>query len=254
MRVSAPRKQISTLRRGFLLLLVGLSLSALLFGQELVDEVAAVVEGEVITFSDLQWFVHYRNMQVPEEASARRDFNLNMLNQLIDQKVIAIEAEKTPFIHITNADIEARIQAYRQQFPSQEAFEKQLAEMEMNRRDLREMVRRQLAVNDFVELRFKPFVIVMPEEIRNYYENEFVPQLKKSSQPVPKLADVEESIRQILIERQTNEELDRWLQSARSKADVQILLFRTPPTGANLPPSLQKEPTQESVPYPPKPR
>jgi hypothetical protein len=203
--------------------------------QTVADQVAAVVENEVISLSDLQWFVRYRGLQVPQEPQARRDFYLNMLEEVINQKVISREAEQTPIIQIYAEDVQARINAYRNQFPSQEAFEERLAQMEMSMSDLRQLVRRQLAVNEFVEVRFKPFIIVMPDEIEAYYRQELVPQLEEQNLPLVDPALVEESIRDILTERKTTTELERWLRSARRKADVSVLLYRDPPTAPNLP-------------------
>jgi parvulin-like peptidyl-prolyl isomerase len=210
-------------------------------GLVVVDQVAAVVENDVITLSDLQWFVRYRGLQVPGEPEAKRNFYLNMLEEVVDQKVISQEAEQTPIIQITSEDVEARINAYRNQFPSEEAFQDRLAQMEISMGDLRQLVRRQLAVNEFVEVRFKPFIIVMPNEIEEYYREEFVPQLEEQNLPAIDLQVVEESIRDILTERKTNAELERWLRSARRKADVRIMLYRDPPTAPNLPRALLGE-------------
>jgi hypothetical protein len=203
-----------------------------------VDQVAAVVENDVITLSDLHWFVRYRGLQVPEGATSKRDFYLEMLNEVINQKVISQEAEQTPIINISSEDVRFRIEAYRNQFPSQEAFEARLVQMEMSLGDLRQLVRRQLAVNEFVEVRFKPFIIVMPDEIEAYYRDEFIPQMEEQNLPPIDLLVVEEAIRDILTERKTNTELERWLRSARRKADVRVLLYRDPPTAPNLPRSL----------------
>jgi hypothetical protein len=59
---------------------------------------------------------------------------------------------------------------------------------------------------------------------------------------------VEESIRQILTEQRTNEELERWLRTARRRARVTNLLFQENVYGPNLPPGLAKDTKVQKVP------
>jgi len=217
---------------------------------EIVDQVAAVVEGEVITLSDLKWLIEFRGFQVPEDEQERRDFYLTVLNQIIEQKLIAMEAEQTPMVEVTADEVEAQIAAYKQRFPTEEAFQQRLVEMQTSLQEFRQIIRRQVAVNKFIEARFKPFIIVLPNEIEEYYRETLVPQLEKLNQPIPALEVVEESIRQILTEQQTNEELERWLRTARQRATVTTLLFRQNPFAPNLPPSLTKETELQKVPIP----
>ncbi len=204
------------------------------------DQLAASVDDEVITLSDLRWIAEYRNLKVPEDEAGRKKFYLTLLDQLIEQKIIAMEAAQTPIIEVTAEEVENQIKAYQSQFPNPEAFRQKLRQMEISEPEFRQMIRRQLSVNEFVESRFKPFIIVLPTEIEEYYRQTLLPQLQGSSQPVPPLETVEESIRQILTEDKTNQELDRWLRSARRKSRIINLLFRENPYAPNLPEALGK--------------
>lgn len=211
---------------------------------EIVDQIAAVIgngEPEVITFSDLQILVRYRGLDVPQDPQERREFYREKLEELINQKIIAREAEQTPGVHVEPEEVERQIEAFKQRFPSEDAFQKKLQESQMTVEDLYELFRRQLMVSEFIQVRFEPFVIVLPDQIQAYYGTELVPELRRQGQPIPRLELVEESIRQILIERETSRELERWVTSARRKADVQILLFRQPPMSPNVPKNFLKE-------------
>ncbi len=215
---------------------------------DVVDQIAAVVDEEVITFSDLQWLIDFRGFDVPDDPQQRRDFYLSILDQVIDQKLIAMEAEQTPIITITDQDVEAQIAAYKKRFASEEEFRKKLAEMQMSLYEFHQLIRRQLAVNEFIEKRFKPFIIVLPNDIEQYYREQFLPKLKELNQPIPALEVVEESIRQILTEQRTNEELERWLRTARRRARVTNLLFQENKFAPNLPPGLAKDTKLQKVP------
>jgi hypothetical protein len=107
--------------------------------------------------------------------------------------------------------------------------------MEMARRDLEELIQRQLAVLSFVKVRFEPFIIVVPEQIQAYYEEELVRELEGTESTPPPLELVEEQIRQILTIEGTNREMDNWVQSARRKARIELLLFREPSQSPNVP-------------------
>jgi hypothetical protein len=120
--------------------------------------------------------------------------------------------------------------------------------MQMSPYEFRQLIRRQLAVNEFIEKRFKPFIIVLPNDIQQYYQEQFLPKLKELNQPIPPLDVVEESIRQILTEQRTNDELERWLSTARRRARVTNLLFRQNTFAPNLPPDLTKDTKLQKVP------
>lgn len=208
---------------------------------EIVDRVAAVVNEQVITLSDLLWAIRYRGVPIPDDPTARRDFLLDNLTELVEQKLIAREASQTPGIQVTAEDVDNRIAAYRAQFPDEKAFSEHLSRMEMTRSDLRELVSRQLAVLQFLKVRFEPFIIILPDQIQEYYEQELVPELRSGGQTPPPLEVVEEQIRQILTLERTNTELNRWVGNARRKADVEILLYRNPEWLPNIPSELADE-------------
>ncbi len=201
-----------------------------------VDQVAATVNGDVITLSDVQWLIQYRRIPLPGDEQARQRLYRQTLQQLIEQKLIASESVQTPGIQILDEEINRRIAAYRMQFPSEQAFQENLAAMEMSMDDLRELVRRQLAVLKFVKLRFEPFIIALPDEIREYYESQVLPEFEQGGGEAPPLSTLEEEIRQILTLQKTNDEVDNWVRGAIAKAKVEVLLLREPSTLPNVPP------------------
>ncbi len=212
------------------------------------DQVAAVVETEVITLSELLWLVRYRNMELPEDEEGRKDFLLRLLDQLIDQKLAAGEVKETLVIRASDREVQAQLQAYRDRFSSNREFQERLKQMEMTLDDLTDLVRRQLAVLKFVKMRFEPFVVVLPDQIAHYYEDEFLTRLERQGLPVPSLPLVEEQIREILTLRRANLAMERWLRATRAKAQVEILLFREPSRAPNLPPGLRGSLSLQPVP------
>lgn len=207
-----------------------------------VDRVAAVAEGGVITLSDLRWLIRYKGYDVPAATDSRDAFLRTILEQIVDQTLIAAEASRTPGIRIEAEDIERQVAAYRERFDTEEDFQEQLDRLDMDAEDLRDLIQRELAVLRFVKLRFEPFVIVLPDEIQRYYDQELTPELRRGGQEPPRIGLVEEQIRQILSVQQTTEEVDRWVQERRRTASVSILLFRSGPLQGDLPDSLVSVP------------
>ena len=105
-------------------------------GGEVVDQVAALVEGEVITLSEVQQLVQYKGWQISEEPDERRNLYLTVLDQIINQKLISREAQHTPGIQISEDDVARQLQAYRRRFSSQDQFQEQLELMEMTEWEL----------------------------------------------------------------------------------------------------------------------
>lgn len=208
---------------------------------EVVDQVAALVEGEVITLSEVQQLVQYKGWQISEEPDERRSLHLTVLDQIIDQKLISREAQQTPGIQISQDDVDQQLQAYRRRFSSQDQFQEKLESMEMTESTLRDLIRRELTVWRFVQTRFEPFIIVMPPQIQEYYDEILVPELAQTGAPLPALELVQQQIREILILERTNQEMDRWVKNMRDKAQVKVLLFRATPSSPNLPQELLEE-------------
>ena len=149
------------------------------------DQVAALVEGEVITLSEVQQLVQYKGWQISEEPDERRNLYLTVLDQIINQKLISREAQHTPGIQISEDDVSRQLQAYRRRFSSQDQFQEQLESMEMTESTLRDLIRRELTVWKFVQTRFEPFIIVMPAQIQKYYDEILGARISTDRRPSP---------------------------------------------------------------------
>lgn len=206
----------------------------------LVERIAATIDEDVITLTELNWFVRFRGFAVPDDPEGERQLQEAVLEQLINQSVVFRESEKTPFVKVTVDELDRYLSQYAGRFSGDEGLAAELLRLGFGVAELRELLRRQLAVNKFVELRFEPFVIVLPDEIQEYYEQTYSTDLQEQGQTPPPLELVEETIREILSVSKTTEQLESWLNSARRRYEIQLLLFRDPVFAPNLPPSLQQ--------------
>lgn len=225
-----------------LLILLALWLFGMAASQgETVDRVVAEVGEQVMTLTEVKWQIGLHNYPKPETEADMRHLYRDVLDQLINQELIARDISKTPFVEVTDSELERFFQGYLKRFESREAFEAKLTELGMTETDLRRILRRELAVNKFIELRFEPFVIILPDDIEEYYRTEYVPELEKEGQPIPDLSVVREMIRQILSVRRTTVQLEEWIGNARSRTKIRESLFPQHLDMPNLPPRFEEE-------------
>jgi hypothetical protein len=86
---------------------------------------------------------------------------------------------------------------------------------------LRQLVARQFMVLTFVDERLGPRVFVDLEDIRGYYDQTFVPEMRRRGATPSPLQQVREKIRAVLKQERLNEEIESWTEELRRRADVE---------------------------------
>ncbi len=194
--------------------------------QEVVDQIVAVVNGrELITYSDLLWQLA---LQPAVSLDNPRSEDLNRALQLvIDQRLISQEAEKLPTIAPKPEEIQAEITDLIKHFPSREEFYARLGRVGLGQdsEQLREIVRQRVAINNYLEFRFRSFTVVSQQEVNDYYRDVYVPRLRRQSPGliIPKLEAASKEIENELIERKVASDTDAFLEDARTNAELVIL-------------------------------
>jgi hypothetical protein len=186
----------------------------------LVDRIVAAVDDDPILASDLARVMRLglageRFAGESDDAFARR-----VLDRLIEQRLRFHEVDRFGAGQVSVGEIEATAEEIRSRFPTEEAFRQSLAEVDLTETGLSQLIARQLAILAYVDERLGARVFVSLEEIRAHYEAELAPALAAEGQPVPPIEAVREQIRAVLRERRLNEEIERWTEELRRKADV----------------------------------
>ncbi|MEO7795414.1 MAG: hypothetical protein ABIV06_11640 [Thermoanaerobaculia bacterium] len=194
----------------------------------LVDRVVAVVDEDPILNSDIERVL--RLGLVPEIAGEQvADERRRALDMAIEQKLRLHEVDRFGFEESPLAAVDRQMEETRSRFPSEEAFRAELLRLGLDETALRQLLARQLSVLAYVEERLGPRVFVSVDDIGHYYDEELLPELRKNGAgpgDIPALDSVRESIRAVLRERRLNDEIDRWTDDLRSKADVVDYLDR----------------------------
>lgn len=222
------RRFASALRLTPLLLLL---FSFLLFpssssAQEVVDKMVAVINGrELITYTDLLWQLALEP-NVPLDRPRSEDLN-RALQLQIDQRLISQEAEKLPTITPKPEEIDAAIADLIKHFASKAEFYERLARVGLGEdsEQLRELVRRRVAIDNYLTFRFRSFAVVTQKEVADYYRDVWVPRRRRQNpgRIVPKLEEVFAEVEKELTESKVESDVDAFLEDARGRAEITIV-------------------------------
>jgi hypothetical protein len=196
----------------------------------------AVVDEDPILASEMERVVALGFVQ-PKPGEADTAFRRRILDDLIEQRLRFHEIDRYGFEQVPVDLIEKSVADIRARFPNDEAFRKALRDLGLTQQALRQLVARQLMVLTHVEEQLGPRVFVSLDDITQYYRNVLTPEMQKQRQPVPPLDDVREQIRTVLKEQRLNQELDKWTEELRRKADIHVY-FDKPP--GDLPPVIKR--------------
>jgi hypothetical protein len=92
--------------------------------------------------------------------------------------------------------------------------------------NFQKMMRQRVAIEKYIDFRFRSFVIVTEEEEKKYYRDVFTPDFRRRNPGLllPPFEEVRARIHQILEEQKVEEDINRFLDNAKQRAEI-IILF-----------------------------
>jgi peptidyl-prolyl cis-trans isomerase SurA len=202
------------------------------------DRVLAVVDDDPVLASDLDRAVVIGQL-APKPGESPRAFRRRVLDDLIAQRLRFHEIDRFGLEQVPVDQIERQVAEVRARFKDEATFRRQLKEVGLDEAALRQLMARQLEVLAFVDERLGPQVFVSLDDIANYYRTVLVPRMQQQQHaPVPPLDDVREQIREVLRQQRLTEEIDRWTEELRRKANIAI--YFDEPAGGPLPPVVKR--------------
>jgi peptidyl-prolyl cis-trans isomerase SurA len=198
------------------------------------DRVLAVVDEDPVLASDVERAIKL-GLEQPRPGETDKAFRRRVLDALIDQRLQFHEIDRFNFEQVPVAEIQARVAEIRSRFPDEAAFQKALKEVGVDAKGLRQLVARQLLVLTYVDERLGARVFVGPDELNRYYRETLTPEMQKRGQQPPPLEDVREDIRETLKQQKMTQEMAKWTQDLRAKADV-IIYTQAQLANQSLPP------------------
>ena len=199
--------------------------------QTIVDKtVATIGDGvgnpELITYSDLLWSLALQP-NVPLNPPTSEDLN-RALQLLISQRLFALEAERIPRTAPTTDEIAAEIKRVLAQFPSTADFEKRLRLVgfsSVKDENFERMMAQRVAIEKYLDFRFRSFVVITPEDEAKYYRETYVPEFRKRNPGLlmPSLDEKRAEIKNFLTEEKVEAEIERFLDFAKRRNEIIVL-------------------------------
>ncbi len=200
-----------------------LALAAAAVAQEAptaIDRILAVVDEDPILQSEVDQVIGLglveRRAEEPDEEYRRR-----VLRRLIDQRLRFHEIDRFGFGELPIDQVERQFSEFRESLGGGGRFAARLAELGLDETSLKQLVARQIMAVTYVEERLGPRVFVGIEDITAYYDDVLSAEMAATGAPLPPIQEVREQIRNVIKQQRLNEEIDRWTEELRQKADIE---------------------------------
>jgi hypothetical protein len=206
---------------------------------QVVDRMVAVVNKHVILESELdqatrvEFLLQAKSIQslVPANRAA-------VLERLIDRSLLDQQILNASMLDPAPEELAARIKEIRAGIPGAAANERWntiLAGYGLTAQDVEEQLTSEFRILRFIDLRFRGLVRVDKDAIAAYYQERFLPEVRRRNATEPKLAEVSNKIEQILAEQRIDELLNDWLKTLRAQAHIEKMLPAAPANAGTAP-------------------
>ena len=196
----------------------------------LIDQVVAIVNGELILESDVDQerrFAVFQPFSTPADSFTRQ----KAVDRLIDRTLILQQARLQPDDGVSDADVQAELMQLRKEIPACKAahceteagWEKFVAAQGFTVAEVTKFWRERMQVLKFIELRFRMGVRILPAQIQEYYEKTMLPEYTKQHVAAPKLDTITDRIQEILLQQQVSSLLGDWLTTLKAEGNVRVI-------------------------------
>ncbi len=187
-----------------------------------VEGVVAVVNDEVITVTDLRIVSAFGMWDSNENAEGESLYPL-VLENIINQKLVnQFTGEE---MNIDDKDIDDFLTGEKERWQGY-GLEERLGDFGIDLKDLRDYCAEYLSYKKIISDRFSRSVVVSLREIESYYDQVYVPDQEAKGEPVKQMVDILPEIESAVKEKTTSIQVEEWIRSLRSKAQIQIRIER----------------------------
>ncbi|HET6934123.1 MAG TPA: SurA N-terminal domain-containing protein, partial [Candidatus Angelobacter sp.] len=202
-----------------------LLLGAAAASAQVVDRMVAVVNKRVILESELDQNVRVecllQGKSLDKFSAAER---AAVLDQMIDRALLEQQIMTADVLDPTPPEVAAQLSQVRQQVANantDEGWKAALAAYGLSQQDVEEHLISEFRLLRFVDLRFRGLVRVDKNAVTAYYQEKFLPELRRRGAQEPPLSQVSEQIEKILAEQSIDQMLGRWLETLRAQAHIE---------------------------------
>jgi hypothetical protein len=209
--------------RGYILgicsLVLALAASSFVRGQEVVDRIVARVENDIILLSDVSEVKEYQEL-----VNGKSESESAIVDRLIDQWIVRSEAELSRFPQPKDEEIDREVSRVVKSFSSVEEYDARKKQSGLNDAEVRKIVTAQLYLDNYLDSRFRPSVQIDEKAVENFYQSAVIPRAKARGQEPPTLEASRDTIQDVLVQSDIDEQAARWLKESRDRLHVQKFL------------------------------
>ncbi len=189
----------------------------------LIDKIAAVVNEEIITQSDIDNAIRLYTILRKKDVSTQ-DFYINVLQDLINYKVVYLEY-KDEFI-LQQEDYTGVQTSIIQKLGSYNKLMRLLRQFDMKWEDFKDFIKEKVLYENVLKNIFQIKITIDFEEIETFYNEQYLPS-QKSLQLKPKtLIEMAPLIETQLRKDRTDEALAGWLKEITASYKIENKLLQ----------------------------
>jgi len=190
----------------------------------IVDRIAATVDDEAITESDVRKAIATSPLR-PAPDESPEAFRARVLDALIDQRLSYADALRFGPAAPDPAAVEEALAKLKARLKSEgKDPEKEFAAAGLTPEEVRASVERQLLIQRYLQERFRPVAFADDARAREEYEKFYVPEARAANRTPEPFEKVEEDMRRRAQQRTFEEEVEKWMKELREKA--RIVLYK----------------------------
>lgn len=189
----------------------------------LIDKIAAVVNEEIITLTDIdkaiRFFPRSRSAGETEEA-----FYARILKNLINWKVVYLEYNEA--FKLAEEDYEEVQAPVIQKLGSLDELMAALKKFDMEWADFKEFIKEKVVYEKVLKEKFLDEIKIDFKEIEVFYNNEYIPRQKKLNINPKSLIEMAPLIEKQLKQRKARETSAAWLEEMKSSYNIENKLAK----------------------------
>lgn len=189
----------------------------------LIDKIAAVVDDEIITLTDVDKSIRFFPILRKKEES-EQDFYAGALQDLINYKVVFLEY-KNDFT-LMEEDYNEVQTAVVEKLGSLEELMAILKGFHMEWPDFKDFIKEKVAYEKVLKKQFQLKISINFEQIETFYNEEYLPLQERLELKPRTLIEMAPLIEQQLRKVRIQEKLSAWLQEIRSSYKIENKLLK----------------------------
>jgi len=177
------------------------------------DQVVAVINGEEVNGKTYNLVYTQLKLQAShfEEDIDLEEIKSATIESLIDRQLLLQQAREVG-IEITDEMVNEKLDTFKSE--NREAFDTLLAQYQITEEDLKDQLKYELAMNEYINETIE--VSVTDKEIEEHYE-----KAKEGNDEIPELDEIKSNLKSQILNQKRIEELEEKINKVKEKATIE---------------------------------